>query len=105
MCHLADDGTLVPYAEEPGSMVNADVEAQELEMVSGAYFSSSKDYVSRARYLAGSQKSSPDVYTPGSSRGTLADVKRTLNKLERAVNELKTGMQGMTITTTSLVQF
>ncbi|KAG8904811.1 hypothetical protein FRB99_001117 [Tulasnella sp. 403] len=95
--HLSDDGTLVPVIEiVPGSPVAGSDGGQELGSMPTSFLSASKDYVARARYLAGSQRtSSPDGVRPtGSALHTSADVKRTINKLERAVNELRTGMLG-----------
>lgn len=95
MYHLSEDGALIPVSEEiANSPMSGSDGGQELGSMPTSFLSSSKDYVARARYLAGSQRSGSDLFSAGSSRPTAADVKRTINKLERAVNELRTGMLG-----------
>ncbi|KAG9011134.1 hypothetical protein FRB90_007454 [Tulasnella sp. 427] len=95
MYHLSEDGILIPVSEEfVTSPMGESDGGQELGSMPTSFLSSSKDYVARARYLAGSQRSSSDSFSAGTSRPTPADVRRTINKLERAVNELRTGMLG-----------
>ncbi|KAG8928147.1 hypothetical protein FRC02_007296 [Tulasnella sp. 418] len=96
--HLAEDGSLIPVAASPTRAANDDDddddgEGQELGAMPTSFLSSTKDYVARARYLADSPGTSST--TPGrSAAATPADIKRAINKLERAVNELRTGMLG-----------
>ncbi|KAG8901712.1 hypothetical protein FRC00_005116 [Tulasnella sp. 408] len=93
MYHLAEDGALIPVSEDIAiSPMGGSDSGQELGSMPTSFLSSSKDYVARARYLAGSQRSGSDLFSAGSSRPTAADVRRTINKLERAVNELRSGM-------------
>ncbi|KZW04274.1 hypothetical protein EXIGLDRAFT_786159 [Exidia glandulosa HHB12029] len=79
MYALSESGALVPVPDLAGG------DGQELGAMPTSFLSLSKDYVSRARYLAG---------TPGDrdASATAADVRRGIAKLERAVLELRTGM-------------
>lgn len=104
MYHLSDDGTLVLAADvvSIGTPVaeGSDDGGQELGSMPTTFLSASKDYVARARYLAGtspraeSSLDAPLMSSSSSSHMTAAEVKRVINKLERAVNELRSGMLG-----------
>lgn len=95
--NLSDDGILVPVAEIVSSPGAGSDGGQELGAMPTSFLSSSRDYVARARYLAGSGRTSTEAIAPSSSVGsTGAEVRRTINKLERAVNELRSGMFGAT---------
>ena len=92
--HFSEDGSLVPVIEQGPSTPPATGSdgGQELGSMPTSFLSASKDYVARARYLAGSQRSGSETPGEGPARHSLMDTRRTINKLERAVNELRTGM-------------
>jgi hypothetical protein len=85
MYYLDSDGTLIPYIEE--SRGSYESEGQELGAMSSSFFSSAQDYVGRARYLAGN--------SPCDGEGDIIsamEARRTIAKLERATEELRTGI-------------
>ncbi|KAH7105458.1 hypothetical protein BKA62DRAFT_612996 [Auriculariales sp. MPI-PUGE-AT-0066] len=88
LSYLQPDGNMYALSES-GVLVlvtGGDPEGgQELGTMPTSFLSRSKDYVARARYLAGST-AERDAST------TSADVRRGIAKLERAVLELRTGM-------------
>ncbi|KAG9034060.1 hypothetical protein FRB95_013829 [Tulasnella sp. JGI-2019a] len=93
MYHLSEDGTWVPVADAPSSPTADGSEGgQELGSMPPTFLSASKDYVARARYLADSPQT--ESTEPASSNLDAANVKRAINKLERAVTELRSGMFG-----------
>lgn len=93
MYHLSEDGIWVPVQDAPVSPTADGSEGgQELGAMPTASLSASKDYVARARYLAGSPKTEPTELD--SSQLNAADARRAINKLERAVTELRSGMFG-----------
>jgi hypothetical protein len=87
MYHLDSDGTLIPYVEESQQDASEN-EGQELGAMSSSFFSSAQDYVGRARYLAGNSPRENDE----SNSIPAVDVRRTIAKLERATEELRTGI-------------
>ncbi|KAF8314700.1 hypothetical protein DL93DRAFT_2097093 [Clavulina sp. PMI_390] len=92
---LAESGELIPYiapafddASESGGV--------ELSSASMNVLSKHSDYVARARYLAGSKDSNRNggggsPYVDPQSLAP-ADLKRNINKLSRAVSELRLGI-------------
>lgn len=94
---LSEDGNLLPASEGASTPPVAESGdggegGQELGAMPKTFLSASKDYVSRARYLAGSPR--PETADLPPPQSTAADVKRAINKLERAVTELRSGMFG-----------
>jgi hypothetical protein len=87
MYHLDSDGTLIPYVEE-AQQDSGESEGQELGAMTSTFFSSAQDYVSRARYLAGNSPRDGDENSPLSA----VDARRAIAKLERATEELRTGI-------------
>ena len=90
LSYLQPDGNLYALSES-GALVSVQPNredgdgGQELGAMPASFLSRSKDYVARARYLAGSSTERDVSSTP-------ADVRRGIAKLERAVLELRTGM-------------
>ena len=94
--HLGTDGTLVPVEEN--QVGSYEGEGQEM----GTFISSvgGQDYVSRARYLAGTQrKGSVSVglidnngFGINGETVSAADLKRAIGRLERASVELRAGI-------------
>lgn len=80
MYALSESGALIPVPDHAGGG-----DGQELGAMPASFLSLSKDYVSRARYLAGAPAEHDTSTTP-------ADIRRDIAKLERAVLELRTGM-------------
>lgn len=92
MYQVTSSGTLVPFSQDD----TFDPEGgQELGSMPQSFLSFAQDYVSRARYLAGSQHGS-DLESVGSIISP-ADVRKSIVKLERAVLELRAGMLGKLI--------
>jgi hypothetical protein len=96
---LSPQGALVPYVPDEG--VNHDTESLsggvELSSAPVSLLKDHQDYVSRARYLA-SGSLLPSQINEAESSALLAsgaDLKRTINKLTRAVSELRIGMLGV----------
>ncbi|EJU06536.1 ankyrin [Dacryopinax primogenitus] len=99
---LQPDGSLTPYLSEYDDAAGGSEGGQELGSMPQTFLSSAQDYVSRARYLAGSQHARSygvefDAYslrTPIEEpvERSAADVRRSIGKLQRAVSELRTGM-------------
>lgn len=85
MYYLDSDGTLIPYIEE--SRGSNESEGQELGAMSSSFFSSAQDYVGRARYLAGNSPCDGE-----SDAISTIEARRTIAKLERATEELRTGI-------------
>lgn len=76
---LSESGALVPAPDRSGNG------GLEMGTMPASFLSMSRDYVSRARYLAGTAAERDASTLP-------ADVRRSVAKLERAVLELRTGM-------------
>jgi hypothetical protein len=91
MYMLAEDGSLIPYvSDEPSDLNNHGVDGQEMGFIPATTFSMThQDYVSRARYIAGTQDS--EAVTSSSSA---IEVRRAITKLERAISELRQGILG-----------
>ncbi|KAJ3573339.1 hypothetical protein NP233_g2492 [Leucocoprinus birnbaumii] len=87
MYHLDSDGTLIPYVEEQ-QQEGGESEGQELGAMSSTFFSSAQDYVGRARYLVGNSHHDDEETNSISA----IDVRRVIAKLERATEELRTGI-------------
>lgn len=85
MYHLDSDGTLIPYIEESRELNES--EGQELGAMSSSFFSSAQDYVGRARYLAGNSPCDGESDTM-----TSMEARRAIAKLERATEELRSGI-------------
>lgn len=82
MYHLDAEGNLIPYIET--AHVNlGDGDGQEMGAMPTSFLSTSHDYVSRARYLVGTQNSTPV---------TAVETRRAIAKLERATTELRQGI-------------
>ncbi|KAA1466234.1 ankyrin, partial [Dentipellis sp. KUC8613] len=98
MYHWLPDGTMVPFAETiedfhdtSGGGGGDGEEGQELAVIPNIPFSSSQDYVSRARYLAGVNDDETEVNVEGDSA---LEARRAIAKLERATMELRHGIAG-----------
>ncbi|KAK2466324.1 hypothetical protein APHAL10511_001966 [Amanita phalloides] len=87
MCHLASDGGLVPYIDQESE----DDSGQELRSMAPSLLSSAQDYVARARYLVGNQTNGTNTDYPSN---TIAEMRRSIVKLERATDELRKGILG-----------
>jgi len=87
MYHLDSDGILIPYVEELQSDVDENG-GRELGTMSSSFFSSTQDYVGRARYLVGNDSCNDEENNPVSA----IDTRRTIAKLERATEELRNGI-------------
>jgi len=92
MYQLTGTGSLVPFIED--DVFDPDG-GQELGSMPQSYLSFTQDYVSRARYLAGSRHGN-DLDSVDSV-SSAADVRKSIAKLERAVLELRAGMLGKSI--------
>ncbi|KAG2152105.1 hypothetical protein BD769DRAFT_1623744 [Suillus cothurnatus] len=87
MYHLALDGSLVPFSEDNQSDFG-EGEGQELGTMTSTRLSSAQDYVSRARYLVGTQR---DAVVGGETLSAV-EARRAIAKLERATTELRQGI-------------
>jgi len=87
MYHLDSDGTLIPYVEEHQSDVDENG-GRELGTMSSSFFTSTHDYVGRARYLVGNDSCNDEENNLVSA----IDARRTIAKLERATEELRNGI-------------
>lgn len=87
MYHLALDGSLVPFTEDNQSDFG-EGEGQELGTMTSTRLSSAQDYVSRARYLVGTQR---DAVVGGETLSAV-EARRAIAKLERATTELRQGI-------------
>ncbi|KAG2146703.1 FYVE-domain-containing protein, partial [Suillus clintonianus] len=87
MYHLELDGSLIPFIQVDESEF-AEGEGQELGTMTSTRLSSAQDYVSRARYLVGTQR---DVATSGETLSAV-EARRAIAKLERATTELRQGI-------------
>ncbi|KAF8341512.1 uncharacterized protein EI90DRAFT_2905326, partial [Cantharellus anzutake] len=88
---LTEDGGFAPYVPDEISDLGDDEDGGvELSTLTSNGLSSHQDYISRARYLVGSS-GSPSMDEMGPQ--TPADIKRDINKLSRAVGELRLGMR------------
>jgi hypothetical protein len=87
MYHMDAEGHLMPATSEavhPGS----DGDGEELGYMPASGFSLTRDYVSRARYLAGTPHPDAEPSTPIDP----VDLRRAIIKLERATSELRQGV-------------
>lgn len=96
MYHLALDGSLVPFTEDDQSDFGED-EGQELGTMTSTRLSSAQDYVSRARYLVGTQR---DAVVGGETLSAI-EARRAIAKLERATTELRQGILSKPFNTVS----
>jgi hypothetical protein len=87
MYHLDATGGLIPV-ELSEHRYSADGDGEELGFMASSGFSSARDYVARARYLAGTPH--PDAETSGPVDPV--DLRRAIIKLERATSELRQGV-------------
>ena len=87
MYHLAADGTLIPFIQDTASDYG-DGEGQELGSMRSSVQFSAQDYVTRARYLVGTQ-SQDDIET---TMVSAVESRRAIAKLERATTELRQGI-------------
>jgi len=69
---------------------------QEMGVMNTGFGAHSQDYVSRARYLAGTQRGVETLSNHAEGDSSRADLKRSIGRLERAVLELRSGMLGTT---------
>lgn len=99
--YLGTDGTLIP-AEDNNFVGSFEGEGQEM----GTFTSTGgQDYVSRARYLAGTQRKGSLSVGLLDNNGagvngeaiSAADLKRAIGRLERATVELRAGVLGENI--------
>ncbi|KAF9520709.1 hypothetical protein BS47DRAFT_1286570, partial [Hydnum rufescens UP504] len=89
--NLSEDGSLVPYVADERSDFEAQDPSGGLEMTSApsSVLAQHQDYVARARYLAAGSSGTDSSEL---SHLSAADIKRTINKLSRAVSELRLGI-------------
>ncbi|KAG1892597.1 hypothetical protein F4604DRAFT_1672578 [Suillus subluteus] len=87
MYHLALDGSLVPFTQDDQSDFG-EGEGQELGTMTSTRLTSAQDYVSRARYLVGTQR---DAVVGGETLSAV-EARRAIAKLERATTELRQGI-------------
>jgi hypothetical protein len=83
------DGSLIPFIGQ-GQSDSGDGEGQELGTMTSTRLSSAQDYVSRARYLVGTQR---DASANGEMLSAV-EARRAIAKLERATTELRQGILG-----------
>ncbi|OAX43853.1 FYVE-domain-containing protein [Rhizopogon vinicolor AM-OR11-026] len=81
------DGSLIPFIGHEQSDFG-EGEGQELGTMTSTRLSSAQDYVSRARYLVGTQR---DAYANGEMLSAV-EARRAIAKLERATTELRQGI-------------
>ncbi|KAF8493508.1 hypothetical protein JB92DRAFT_2750329 [Gautieria morchelliformis] len=86
MYQVSGNGVLVPFVHDDPFDPDG---GQELGSMPQSYLSFTQDYVSRARYLAGSPHDNDLNSVENTS--TPADVRKIITKLERAVLELRAG--------------
>jgi hypothetical protein len=86
MYHPALDGSLIPFVGQEQS--DLEDEGQELGTMTSTRLSSAQDYVSRARYLVGTQR---DASANGEMLPAV-EARRAIAKLERATTELRQGL-------------
>jgi len=67
---------------------------QEMGVINTGFGAHSQDYVSRARYLAGTQWGADALSNYAEGNLSRADLKRSIGRLERAVLELRSGILG-----------
>lgn len=89
MYQVTSDGALIPFVQDDSFDPDG---GQELGAMPQSYLSFTQDYVSRARYLAGSPHDN-ELDSTGST-SLSADIRKSIAKLERAVLELRAGMLG-----------
>ena len=65
---------------------------QEMAAPATSFLSSHRDYIARARYLASGSSNTNASYEEELSNQSAADVKKVINRLTRAVSELRLGM-------------
>lgn len=103
---LSEGGTLIPYVEADSGSLEAfggpsrGAEGGELELTSttmGSVLKNHQDYVARARYIAEGSKEADTSPGNGADVKTATEMKRTINKLSRAVSELRIGMLGTSL--------
>lgn len=94
LCLLASDGTFIPYAEEQLHSPGGD-DGQELGSMPTTFWTSTSDYVARARYLVGNSRSRDSSGSEAPLSGV--ETRRTIAKLERATTELRQGLLSETI--------
>ena len=89
---LTEDGSLISYVpNEVSGFEGNESGGVELSAPTSNVLSSHHDYVSRARYLA---SGSGGMGIDETILQAPADIKRTINKLSRAVSELRLGILG-----------
>lgn len=67
---------------------------QEMGVMNTGFGAHSQDYVSRARYLAGTQWGADALSNDAEGNLSRADLKRSIGRLERAILELRSGILG-----------
>ena len=67
---------------------------QEMGIMNAGFGAHSQDYVSRARYLAGTQRGTDAFSNDAEGNLSRADLKRSIGRLERAILELRSGILG-----------
>lgn len=98
--YLGAEGTLIPAEDNQNHTGGPDGEGQEMGVFSSEL--GGQDYVSRARYLAGTQRKGSISIGLLDANGagvdgevvSVADLKRAIGRLERATIELRSGMLG-----------
>jgi len=102
--YLSTDGELIlAHGHEATTVGNGGVGSygsygsdggQEMGSMNTGFGAHSQDYVSRARYLAGSQRGTDALSNGAEGNLSRADLKRSIGRLERAVLELRSGILG-----------
>ncbi|KAK7695501.1 hypothetical protein QCA50_000137 [Cerrena zonata] len=90
MYDLDADGHLIPHVELAESDYG-DNDGQELASMPSTGLSSTQDYVTRARYLAGNQNGDAES---SNGQSSALEARRAIAKLERATTELRQGVIG-----------
>lgn len=99
--YLGTDGELILAHWHEGTVVGGSGVGsygsdggQEMGVMNTGFGAHSQDYVSRARYLAGTQRSTDALANDAGGNLSRADLKRSIGRLERAVLELRSGILG-----------
>ena len=99
--YLSADGELIlAHGQEDTTVGSGGVGSygsdggQEMGIMNTGFSTHSQDYVSRARYLAGTQRGTDAFSNDVEGNLSRADLKRAIGRLERAILELRSGMLG-----------
>jgi hypothetical protein len=99
--YLSTDGELILAHGHEDTFMSGGVGSygsdggQETGVMNTGFSTHSQDYVSRARYLAGTQRGADALSNDAEGHLSRADLKRSIGRLERAALELRSGILGM----------